>query len=68
MVQVNIASLVHLTKLFMQPMVHRKSGRIMNVGSTAAFQAGPYMAVYYATKAFVLSFSEASMKNCAVLA
>ncbi|MEO5588027.1 MAG: SDR family oxidoreductase [Gemmatimonadaceae bacterium] len=59
MVQVNISSLVHLTKLFVQPMVHRKSGKIMNVGSTAAFQAGPFMAIYYATKAFVLSFSEA---------
>ncbi len=59
MIQVNIASLVHLTKLFMQPMVHRKSGRILNVSSIASFQPGPFMAVYYATKAFVTSFSQA---------
>jgi uncharacterized protein len=59
MIQVNIAALTHLTKLFMRPMVARKSGRIMNVASTAAFQPGPLMAVYYATKAYVLSFSEA---------
>lgn len=59
MVQVNIASLVYLTKLFLPEMLARKSGRIMNVASTAAFQPGPLMAVYYASKAFVLSFSEA---------
>lgn len=59
MIQVNIASLVYLTKLFLPAMIERKSGRIMNVASTAAFQPGPFMAVYYATKAFVLSFSEA---------
>ncbi len=59
MIQVNIASLVHLTKLFMQPMLKRKSGGILNVASVAAFQPGPLMAVYYASKAFVLSFSEA---------
>lgn len=59
MIQVNIASLVQLTKLFLPDMLARKSGRIMNVASTAAFQPGPLMAVYYATKAFVLSFSEA---------
>jgi short-subunit dehydrogenase len=59
MIQVNIASLVYLTKLFLPAMLARKSGRIMNVASTAAFQPGPLMAVYYASKAFVLSFSEA---------
>jgi short-subunit dehydrogenase len=59
MIQVNVASLVHLTKLFVQPMLRRKSGRILNVASTAAFQPGPLMSIYYATKAFVLSFSEA---------
>ena len=58
-IQVNIAALTHLTKLYLRPMVARRSGRIMNVASTAAFQAGPLMAVYYASKAFVLSFSEA---------
>jgi short-subunit dehydrogenase len=58
-IHLNITALTHLTKLFLVPMVARRSGRIMNVASTAAFQAGPLMAVYYATKAYVLSFSEA---------
>jgi short-subunit dehydrogenase len=59
LIQLNIAALVHLTKLYVQPMVARRSGRVLNVASTAAFQAGPGMAVYFASKAFVLSFSEA---------
>jgi short-subunit dehydrogenase len=59
MIQVNIVALVHLTKLFVRDMVARKSGRIMNVASTAAFQPGPLQPVYYASKAFVLSFTEA---------
>jgi short-subunit dehydrogenase len=59
MIQVNVAALTHLTKLFLPPMIKRGSGRILNVASTAAFQPGPLMAVYYATKAYVLSFSEA---------
>lgn len=59
MIQVNIATLTHLTRLFLPGMLERKYGRILNVASTAAFQPGPLMAVYYATKAFVLSFSEA---------
>jgi short-subunit dehydrogenase len=59
MIQVNVASLVQLTKLFMQPMLKRKKGRILNVGSTAGFQPGPLMSIYYATKAFILSFSQA---------
>ena len=59
MIQVNVAALTHLTKLFLPAMVKRKAGRILNVASTAAFQPGPLMAVYYATKAYVLSFSEA---------
>jgi short-subunit dehydrogenase len=58
-IQLNIASLTHLTKLYVRPMVARKRGRILNVASTAAFQPGPLMAVYYATKAYVLSFSGA---------
>lgn len=58
-IQLNIASLTHLTKLYVRPMVKRKRGRILNVASTAAFQPGPLMAVYYATKAYVLSFSSA---------
>jgi len=52
-------ALVHLSKLFLPAMVARGSGKIMHVASTAAFQPGPLMAVYYATKAFVLSFTEA---------
>ena len=59
MIRVNIEALVHLTRLFMPGMVARKKGAVMNIASTAAFQPGPRMATYYATKAFVLSFSEA---------
>lgn len=59
MIQVNVAVVVHLTKLFLPAMVKRKEGRIMNVASTAAFFPGPLASIYYATKAFVLSFSEA---------
>jgi uncharacterized protein len=59
MIQVNISALTHLTKLFLAGMVARRKGRILNLASTAAFQPGPLMAVYYATKAYVLSFSEA---------
>ncbi len=59
LIQVNIVALAHLTKLFLPEMVRRGTGRILNVASTAAFVPGPYMALYYASKAFVLSFSEA---------
>lgn len=59
MVALNVRSLVALTHRYLQPMVKRKSGAIMNVASTAAFQPVPFMATYAATKAFVLSFSEA---------
>jgi uncharacterized protein len=59
MMQVNMVALVQLSKLFLPAMVARGSGKIMNVASTAAFQPGPLMAVYYASKAFVLSFTEA---------
>src|SRR5437764_1366846 len=59
MIDLNIRSLVELTHRFLQPMRERRSGRIINVASTAGFQAVPYMATYAATKAFVLSFSEA---------
>ena len=58
-IQVNVVALTHLTKLFLPGMLERRRGRILNVASTAAFQPGPLMAVYYATKACVLSFSEA---------
>jgi uncharacterized protein len=59
MINLNITTLTQFTKLYLKEMVQRKSGKIMNVASTAAFQSGPTMAVYYATKAYVLSFSEA---------
>lgn len=58
-IQLNITALTHLTRLYLPTMIERKSGRILNVASTAAFQPGPLMAVYYATKAYVLHFSEA---------
>lgn len=58
MMQVNIVALTHLTKLFL-PQIRAREGMIMNVASTAAFQPGPFMAVYYASKAYVLSFTEA---------
>jgi short-subunit dehydrogenase len=63
LVQVNVVALTHLTGLFLPGMVQRRRGRVLNVGSTAAFQPGPLMAVYYATKAYVLSFSEALSKE-----
>lgn len=58
-VQLNVTTLTHLTRLYLPEMLERKSGRILNVASTAAFQPGPLMAVYFATKAYVLHFSEA---------
>ena len=59
MINLNITSLTHFTKLYLQDMVKRRSGKIMNVASTAAFQSGPTMSVYCATKAYVLSFTDA---------
>ena len=59
MVHLNVCALMHLTRLFVPGMVERGFGRVLNMGSTAGFQAGPFMATYYASKAFVNSFSEA---------
>jgi len=59
MLQVNVVALTALTKLFVRGMVERRNGRILNLASTAAFVPGPLMAVYYASKAYVLSFSQA---------
>jgi len=59
MIDLNVKSLVDLTHKFLTPMRERRQGTIINVASTAAFQAVPFMATYAATKAFVLSFSEA---------
>ena len=59
MINLNITALTQLTKLFLQDMIAKGGGRILNVASTAAFQPGPTLAVYFATKAYVLHFSEA---------
>jgi hypothetical protein len=59
MLHLNIVTLTELTKLFLQGMVERKEGKILNVASMAAYLPGPYMAVYYASKAYVKSFSQA---------
>jgi hypothetical protein len=59
MIDLNVRALVELTHLFWDEMARRRRGGVLNVASTAAFQPGPLMAVYYASKAFVLSFSEA---------
>ncbi|HXR03617.1 MAG TPA: SDR family oxidoreductase [Verrucomicrobiae bacterium] len=59
MIQVNVAALTELTGLFLPGMLERKRGGVLNVGSVAGFISGPGMAVYFATKAYVLSFSEA---------
>ena len=58
-IDLNIGALTELTHLVLPGMIERRSGRILNVASTAAFQAGPGFAVYFASKAFVLSFTEA---------
>lgn len=59
MIQVNVVALTHLTRLFLPGIIERGRGGILNVGSLAGFQPGPNLAVYYATKAYVLSFTEA---------
>lgn len=59
MINLNITALSYLTHLFLPGMVQRKTGKVLNVASTAAFQPGPLMSIYFATKAFVLFFSEA---------
>jgi hypothetical protein len=59
MLRLNVLALTHLTHLLLPPMLARRRGRILNVASTAGLQPGPFMAVYYASKAYVLSFTEA---------
>ncbi len=59
MVRLNVEALTALTRHLLPDMLARRGGGVLNVASTAAFQPGPFMAVYYATKAYVLSFSEA---------
>ncbi|MDP9363808.1 MAG: SDR family oxidoreductase, partial [Chloroflexota bacterium] len=65
MLRVNVLALTELTGRLLPAMVARKRGRILNLASTAAFQPGPFMAVYYASKAYVLSFSEAIAEELA---
>jgi short-subunit dehydrogenase len=65
LVQVNITALAHLTHLFAKPMLARREGRVLNVASTASFVPGPFMAMYYASKAFVESFSQALAEELA---
>ncbi len=64
-IQLNATALTEMTRLFAEPMVARGSGRILNVGSAASFQPVPYLAVYAATKAFVLSLTEALSEELA---
>lgn len=59
LIEVNITALTQLMKLFVRPMIERGRGRVLNVASTGAFQPGPILATYYASKAYVLSLSEA---------
>lgn len=65
MIQLNITTLTALTRLLLPAMLERRTGGVLNVGSTAGFQPGPLMAVYYATKAYVLSFTEALAEEVA---
>ena len=58
-ININIKSLTNLTRFFLKDMIKRERGKILNVASTAAFSSGPKMAMYYATKAYVLSLTEA---------
>jgi short-subunit dehydrogenase len=59
MIELNVTALVQLSHLFLQPMLARGKGKILNLASTASFEPGPLMAIYYASKAFVFSFSYA---------
>ncbi|SMP59641.1 hypothetical protein SAMN06265222_106254 [Neorhodopirellula lusitana] len=65
MLMVNVVALTRLTRKLLPGMLKRKTGGVLNVGSIAAYQAGPNMAVYYASKAYVLSFTEALREEVA---
>ena len=65
MLMVNVVALTRLTRKLLPAMLNRRTGGVLNVGSTAAYQAGPNMAVYYASKAYVLSFTEALREELA---
>jgi uncharacterized protein len=64
LIALNVEALTHLTKRVLPWMLERHAGRIVNVASVASFQPGPLMAVYYASKAYVLSLSEALANEC----
>lgn len=59
MINLHVINTAHLTKLFLKDMIIRNKGKILNISSVAAFQPGPMMSIYYATKAFILHFTEA---------
>ena len=59
MINLHVLNTAHLTKLFLKDMIKRNEGKILNISSVAAFQPGPMMSLYYATKAFILHFTEA---------
>ncbi len=63
LIRVNIEALTQLTHEFLTPMLEKRKGRILQIASTASFQPGPYMALYYASKAYVRSFGEALSKE-----
>jgi uncharacterized protein len=65
MIQLNVMAVAHLTRLFLPKMIERNRGGILNLGSTGSYQPGPNAAVYFATKAFVLSFTEALAEELA---
>lgn len=64
MIRLNIVALTQLTRCFLPQMIERADGKILNIASVASLCAGPYMSVYYASKAYVRSFSEAVAKEC----
>ncbi len=64
MIQVNVTALVEISHLFLQPMIKRRSGAIIQLASTASFQGVPYSSIYSATKAFILNFSEGLWAEC----
>jgi len=64
MIRVNVTALVELSHMFLQPMIKRRSGALVQVASTASFQGVPYTSIYSATKAFILNFSEGLWAEC----
>ncbi len=67
MIHVHVITSTHLTKLLLEGMIQRGSGKILNISSLAAFQPGPLMSIYYASKSYLLSFSEAILMSLKIL-